>query len=123
VQVACTLAGHPAWISDLIDDSCHDTYCLNESGVLAGEPGNWMRDKGYAGNDMLTPITKPARRRPVGPGKGFNKQINKKSVTSSNGSSRTSKPGESCTLTICALWAFPRNHPDRYRTTFLQTGL
>jgi len=36
------------------------SYCLTESGVLAGEPGNWMGDKGYVGNDMLTPIKKPA---------------------------------------------------------------
>ena len=37
VQVACTLTGDLAWISDPIDGSRHDTYCLNESGVLAGE--------------------------------------------------------------------------------------
>ena len=28
VQVACTLAGELAWISDAIDGSRHDSYCL-----------------------------------------------------------------------------------------------
>jgi hypothetical protein len=45
VQVACTLAGELVWISDPIEGSRHDTYCLSESGVLADEPGNWMGDK------------------------------------------------------------------------------
>jgi hypothetical protein len=62
VQVACTIAGQLAWISDPIDGSRHDTYCLNESGVLADEPENWIGDKGYVGNNMLTPIKKPAYR-------------------------------------------------------------
>jgi len=77
VQVACTLAGDLAWISDPIEGSHHDTYCLNESGVLTGEPGNWMGDKGYVGNDMLTPIKKPAHRDLLNWEKEFNKQINK----------------------------------------------
>ncbi len=38
VQVACTLAGQLAWISDPIDGSRHDTYCLTESGVLPVSP-------------------------------------------------------------------------------------
>ncbi len=45
VQVACNLGGDLAWISDPINGSRHDTYCLTESGVLAGEPANWMGDK------------------------------------------------------------------------------
>lgn len=61
-QVACTLAGQLAWISDPIDGSRHDAYCLNESGVLASAPQNWIGDKGYVGNDMLTPIKKPVYR-------------------------------------------------------------
>jgi DDE superfamily endonuclease len=77
VQVACTLTGSLAWISDPIAGSRHDTYCLNESGVLAGEPENWMGDKGYVGNDMLTPIRKPAHRDLLDWEKEFNKQINK----------------------------------------------
>jgi len=77
VQVACTLTGSLAWISDPIDGSRHDTYCLKESGVLAGEPSNWMGDKGYVGNDMLTPIKKPAHRHLLDWEKEFNTQINK----------------------------------------------
>ena len=57
VQVACTLAGRLAWISDAISGNRHDTYCLSESGVLITlDPGNWIDDKGYVGNDMITPI-------------------------------------------------------------------
>jgi hypothetical protein len=77
VQVACTLAGDLAWISDPINGSRHDTYCLTESGVLAGEPAHWMGDKGYVGNNMLTPIKKPAHRDLLDWEKQFNKQINK----------------------------------------------
>jgi hypothetical protein len=77
VHVACTLAGHLAWISDPIDGCHHDTYCLSESGVLADEPRNWMGDKGYAGNGMLTPIKKPVYRDLVDGEKEFDKQINK----------------------------------------------
>jgi hypothetical protein len=37
VQVACTLDGDLAWISDPIDGACHDTHCLRESGALPAE--------------------------------------------------------------------------------------
>jgi len=78
VQVACTLTGRLAWISDPIDGSRHDTYCLTESGVLRTlDPRDWMGDKGYVGNDMITPIKKPAHRDPLDWEKEFNKQINK----------------------------------------------
>jgi hypothetical protein len=60
VQVAGTLTGDLAWISDPIEGSRHDTYCLTESGVVADKPGNWIGDKSDVGNDMLTPIKKPA---------------------------------------------------------------
>jgi DDE superfamily endonuclease len=47
VQVACTISGRLAWISDAIDGSRHDSYCLDESGVLLTfAPGNWIGDKG-----------------------------------------------------------------------------
>ncbi|MFD2422200.1 transposase family protein [Amycolatopsis pigmentata] len=36
VQVACTLTGDLAWISDPIDGRRHDTYCLSESGGHGG---------------------------------------------------------------------------------------
>jgi hypothetical protein len=63
VQVACTLDGTLAWISDAIDGSRHDSHCLTTSGVLEGlDPANWIGDKGYQGHDMLTPIKKPPHR-------------------------------------------------------------
>jgi hypothetical protein len=72
VQVACTLTGRLAWISDPIDGSRHDTYCLTESGVLRTlDPRDWMGDKGYVGNDMITPIKKPAHRDPARLGEGI----------------------------------------------------
>jgi DDE superfamily endonuclease len=78
VQVACTLYGRLAWISDPIDGRRHDSYCLSESGVLdAVDPGNWMGDKGYVGHDMDTPIKKPAHRDLLDWEKEFNRQINK----------------------------------------------
>ena len=46
VQVACNLAGRLAWISDPIDGSRHDSYCMDESGVLITmDPGNWLAIK------------------------------------------------------------------------------
>jgi hypothetical protein len=78
VQIACTLAGRLAWISDAIDGSRHDTYCLSESGVLLTiDPGSWAGDKGYVGNDMITPIRKPAHRKLLDWEKEFNRQVNK----------------------------------------------
>ncbi|MGH3054279.1 MAG: transposase family protein, partial [Gaiellaceae bacterium] len=38
---------------------------------------NWMGDKGYIGNDMITPIRKPANRELLDWEKEFNTQINK----------------------------------------------
>ena len=63
VQVACTLDGNLAWISNAVSGSRHDSYCLSESGALATSgPGSWMGDMGYIGKDMITPIRKPAFR-------------------------------------------------------------
>lgn len=78
VQVACTLEGVLVWISDPIDGSRHDTHCLRESGVLLSHGAeNWMGDKGYVGNGMLTPIKKPIYRDFLDWEKKFNTQINK----------------------------------------------
>lgn len=78
VQVACTLDGRLAWISDPIDGRRHDTHCLNESGVLLTmRPDNWIGDKGYVGNHMLTPIKKPKYRDLLNWEKEFNTQVNK----------------------------------------------
>ena len=46
VQVACTLTGRLASISNTVGGSRHDTYCLVESGVLLTlDPCNWMATK------------------------------------------------------------------------------
>ena len=37
IQVACNFAGRLAWISDPVDGSRHDSYCMDESGVLITE--------------------------------------------------------------------------------------
>ena len=78
VQIACTLNGQLMWISDPIDGRRHDSYCLGESGVLLTlKPANWIGDKGYVGNDMLTPIKKPEFRELLDWEKEFNTQINR----------------------------------------------
>lgn len=60
VQVVSRLSGDLVWISDPIDGSRHDTYCLRESGALSSEAAaNWIGDKGYVGNGMDTPYKKP----------------------------------------------------------------
>jgi hypothetical protein len=62
IQVACDINGRLAWISDPVDGCRHDTAALALSGVIDTlDPNNWMGDKGYVGNDMITPIRKPAR--------------------------------------------------------------
>ena len=61
-----------------VDGSRHDTYCLSESGALLTlDPGNWVGDKGYIGNDMITPIRKPACRNLLNWEKEFSTQVNK----------------------------------------------
>jgi hypothetical protein len=78
VQVACDLNGHPAWISDPVDGCRHDTAALALSGVIDTlDPNNWIGDKGYAGNDMITPIKKPAHRKLLDWEKEFNTGVNK----------------------------------------------
>jgi DDE superfamily endonuclease/Helix-turn-helix of DDE superfamily endonuclease len=78
VQVACTLAGRLAWISDPIPGSRHDNHCLGEAGVLlSSNPRNWVGDKGYTGNDMITPFKKPEGGELLDWQKEFNTQVNK----------------------------------------------
>src|SRR5918911_1242100 len=78
VQVAATLAGRLAWISDPVDGSRHDSHCLAEAAVLTGmDAGNWVGDKGYVGNNMITPIKKPLHRDLLDWEKEFNTQVNK----------------------------------------------
>lgn len=78
VQVACTLEGEIAWISDPAEGSRHDMHCIGQSGVLSGvAPGLWMGDKGYIGSGMITPIRKPAHRGLLNWEKEFNSAVNR----------------------------------------------
>src|SRR5437868_5375313 len=78
IQVACDLSGRLAWISDPVDGCRHDTAALQISGVVHTlDPANWMGDKGYIGNNMLTPIRKPVHRTLLDWEKEFNTAINK----------------------------------------------
>jgi hypothetical protein len=78
IQVACTIYGKLAWVSDPITGNHHDNYCLGESDVLDGmNTKNWMGDKGYVGNDMITPFKKPAGGELLDWQKEFNAQVNK----------------------------------------------
>ena len=73
-----TLAEKLAWISDPVAGSRHDSHCLNESAVLLTlNPADWIGDKGYVGNGMITPIKKPECRDLLDWEKEFNKQVNK----------------------------------------------
>jgi hypothetical protein len=78
VQVACDLSGQLAWISDPVDGCRHDSAALALSGVVDTlDPGNWIGDKGYVGNDMITPIKKPPYRDLLDWEKEFNTAVNK----------------------------------------------
>ena len=78
VQVACTIYGRLAWVSDPVDGSRHDNYCQKESGVLVTmDPKNWTGDKGYIGNNMITPYRKPAGDELLDWQKEYNAQVNK----------------------------------------------
>ncbi len=78
VLVACTLDGRLAWISDPVPGKRHDNYCLGESGILLGaDPRDWVGDKGFVGNEMITPLKKPAGGELLDWQKEFNTQINK----------------------------------------------
>ncbi len=78
VQVVCDLRGRLAWISDPVDGCRHDSAALTMSAVLDTlEPANWMADKGYIGNSMITPIKKLPCRELLDWEKEFNTAINK----------------------------------------------
>jgi hypothetical protein len=78
VQVACTVYGRLSWISDPVTGNHHDNYCLGDSEVLLTmDPANWMGDKGYVGNDMITPFKKPAGGELLEWQKEFNSCVNK----------------------------------------------
>jgi hypothetical protein len=78
VQVACTLSGNLAWISDALPGSRHDSWCLSESGALEGfPPGSWIGDKAYIGKGMITPVRKPAHRDLLDWEKEFSTAVNR----------------------------------------------
>ena len=61
LHVACTLAGHLAWISPALPGSVHDAKAIKESGFLAAlDSQSHIGDKGYIGLGMITPVKKPA---------------------------------------------------------------
>ncbi len=69
VQVACTLSGHLAWVSDPANGSTHDITTLRASGVFDTDfAGRWAADKGYLGSDTHPPDPRgtPPRHGPVG---------------------------------------------------------
>ena len=103
MQVACTITGRLAWISDPIPGSHHDNHCLGESGVLLSvDPRDWLGDKGYVGNNMITPFKKPQGGELLDWQKEFN--MSTRSATSSSRSSRISRPGGSCTPITAVPW-------------------
>jgi hypothetical protein len=78
VQVACTVYGRLAWISDPIPGGRHDNHCLGESEVLVtADPAKWVGDKGYIGNGMITPFRKPAGGELLDWQKKYNKEVNR----------------------------------------------
>ncbi len=78
LQVACTIYGKLAWISDPVNGSRHDNYCREESGALGTmNPKNWIGDKGYIGNNMITPFRKPAGGELLDWQKEYNSEVNK----------------------------------------------
>lgn len=77
LQVAATLSGALAWISDPVPGSRHDVAALDASGAMEGmDPADCFGDKGYVGRGMITPIKKPVHRDLLDWEKGFNTQIN-----------------------------------------------
>ena len=77
VQVACTLSGHLAWVSDPMPGATHDVTALRESGLLdIDDSPEHIGDKGYLGAGMITPIRKPPGGQLHESHKQFNKQVN-----------------------------------------------
>ena len=79
VQVACTLGGVLAWISDPLPGNTHDMKALRESGFLdtnTDSDTKHLADKGYIGSGMLTPYRKPAGGQLLAWQKEYNTAIN-----------------------------------------------
>ena len=59
VQVACTLAGQLAWISDPINGSRHDTYCLNDPASSPVDPVTEWATRGMSATTCSPPSKNP----------------------------------------------------------------
>jgi hypothetical protein len=76
--VACTLEGRLSWISDPVPGSRHDNFITKDSSVLDGvDPMDYIGDKGFVGNNMITPFKKPAGGELIDWQKEFNSGVNK----------------------------------------------
>ncbi|ROO62290.1 DDE superfamily endonuclease [Micromonospora sp. Llam0] len=70
--------GALAWISDPVTGNHHDSYAINDTEVLVTlNPGDWIGDKGYVGNGMITPYKKPKGGELAEWQKEYNRQVNK----------------------------------------------
>lgn len=77
VQVACTLSGDLAWVSDPAPGRTHDTKAIRDSGLLdIKDPPAHLGDKGYIGLNMITPIRKPPGGELHDSLKEYNTQVN-----------------------------------------------
>jgi hypothetical protein len=78
VLVACTLEGRLSWVSDPVPGSRHDNYVVKDSSVLESvDPRDYVGDRGFVGNGMITPFKKPAGGELLDWQKEFNSQVNK----------------------------------------------
>jgi hypothetical protein len=77
VQVACTLGGHLAWVSDPMPGKTHDARAIRECGMIDTDTRpEHLGDKGYIGLGMITPKRKPPGGQLLDWQKEFNKQVN-----------------------------------------------
>jgi hypothetical protein len=58
LQVACTLSGRLAWVSDPLPGSVHDANAIRLSGLLDAADTDFVADKGYIGLGVITPVRK-----------------------------------------------------------------
>ncbi len=105
VQVACTITGCLAWISTDLRKP-HDNHSSANPGSSLFDSRNWLGDKGYVGNNMITP-SRSLKAANCWIGRRSSISRSTRSVTSSNRSSRTSRPGGSCHTDYATAGTFP----------------
>ena len=77
LQVAATLCGTLAWVSDPMPGCTHDSKAIDTTGILDHFPAHTLvGDKGYIGKNMITPHRKPAGGQLTENQKEFNKVVN-----------------------------------------------